>query len=110
MNKNKKIGIVGRPKKPLTVQEILAQMEKENRQEKFITSKNSVTGDPYSLLYYVAKKASNGEGFVDGIVNERDCHVVPQGKIRHYNNQVLNGENTNESGTVVAVLEKEKEI
>ena len=108
MNKNRKIGIVGKPKKPLTVQEILKQMELEQKAERTSTAKSSVTGDPYSLLYYVAKKTSNGASFVDNIASERTVNYIAKGKVRHYNSKALNGESAAEGSTVVAVLEKEE--
>ncbi|MBO7218880.1 MAG: hypothetical protein J6V40_02780 [Clostridia bacterium] len=111
MNKNRKIGIVGKPKKTLTVQEILKQMEREQRSEGTPTVKSSVTGDPYSLLFYVSKKANNGASFVYNIASERTENYIDKGKIRHYNSKALNGESAIVSGTAVAVLEKEeKEI
>ena len=107
MNKNRKIGIVGKPKKALTVQEILKQMEREQRAEPTPSVRSSATGDPYSLLYYVATKSSSG-AFVDNIASERKVNYVDKSKIRHHNVQALNGETAAAGKTVVAVLEKEE--
>ena len=111
MNKNRKIGIVGKPKKALTVQEILKQMEREQRAEPTPSVRSSATGDPYSLLYYVATKSSSG-AFVDNIASniasERKVNYVDKSNIRHHNIQALNGETAAAGKTVVAVLEKEE--
>ena len=107
MNKNRKIGIVGKPKKTLTVQEILKQMEREQRAEPTPSVRSSATGDPYSLLYYVATKSSSG-AFVDNIASERKVNYVDKSNIRHHNIQALNGETAAAGKTVVAVLEKEE--
>ncbi|MBQ9791061.1 MAG: hypothetical protein IJW28_00585 [Clostridia bacterium] len=110
MNRNKKIVKSG---KPMTVQEILAAMEKAQKQEPAPTPRSSVTGDPYSLLYTVAKTVNNGDSFVSGIASERKVNYVDKKSIKHYTKKALNGDSTKDvvttSATAVALLERDDE-
>lgn len=105
--KKKKVAIVG---KPTTVQEILKRMELEQKQEPRPTPKSSVTGDPYSLLYTVAKTVNNGDDFVGSITSERKINRVERHIIKKYNSTALSGGSTTDvvtSSTAVGLLERD---